>query len=272
MGFAMTPQRPLVAYVFAYLPKRPSSVEEIRDNPSITLQCQYIQQFATASAQKIKRLLVGTSVYRRKPFTKSDKFLEAMKVAASHDCDLALADIAELLSRTAEDQIVTCVRALDAAKVKIWDASSRTEWQSLPVVRRQEIILHSMRARAFRSQSVKAGIRNMKNERSARSTSNGLRGNRINKLKADRAALQLRDFVRSEQEKLGTGGRLSPAALARSMNEAGIPSARGGAWSFNSAKNLLERLARMDEPDRSLTQRSEDPEKEGKNSGCSGRK
>lgn len=158
----MTPQRPLVAYVFAYLPKRPSSVEEIRDNPSITLQCQYIQQFATASAQKIKRLLVGTSVYRRKPFTKSDKFLEAMKVAASHDCDLALADIAELLSRTAEDQIVTCVRALDAAKVKIWDASSRAEWQSLPAERRQEIILHSMRARAFRSQSVKAGIRNMK--------------------------------------------------------------------------------------------------------------
>lgn len=242
----MTDQKPLVAFMFAYVSKRPSSERNIRTNASVSLQLGIIDKFVAKSGREVKRWIVGTSVYRRSPFTKSQKFLEAIEAATRLDCDLVLADVTELLGRTAMDQIDESAKALDTLEVNIWDATLNRQWHELPEITRQRIMVSSMRARATRSGSIKAGIKINGSQRGAPPASNGIKGSRVNKLKADKAALQLKEFVRREEAKLDPGETLSPAALARSLNQAGISASRGGEWSFNSAKNLIRRLVRTD--------------------------
>jgi hypothetical protein len=69
-------------------------------------------------------------------------------------------------------------------------------------------------------------------------TNNGLATKRV----ADVRAEALRPTIR----KLRKVGFVSITAIARELNERGIPTARGGKWRLTTVTRLLERLERLE--------------------------
>jgi len=100
-----------------------------------------------------------------------------------------------------------------------------------------------------KSHTIRAGLSLVRRDHAA-SSENAARASAANASKADRRAADLRVLVERELATMPTGGILSPSVLARRLNEKGIAAPRGGAWSHNSAKNLLHRLRLPDEPAR----------------------
>jgi hypothetical protein len=200
--------------------------------------------FAKTSGRRIANHVIDTSTCRGAAFFHSPKFREAKARAIAQGADMVVADIQELLRRTPERKILACVTELDDPHVEIYDALLGRSWSSLPIRNREEMLVNSTRERLARSRAVKAGHLLGKKERRAPRT-NALNGSRANKLKADKAAIRLAEFVRNEERQLAPSASLSPSALARALNEADISSSRGGKWTHNAAKNLIARLKRL---------------------------
>jgi len=78
-------------------------------------------------------------------------------------------------------------------------------------------------------------------------TNNGLATKRV----ADVRAEAIRPTIR----KLRKAGIVSITAIARELNERGIPTARGGKWRLTTVTRLLQRLDRLDRVSRSRRRR-----------------
>ena len=156
-----------------------------------------------------------------------------------------VADLSELLRRTPLPKIAHCLEVLDALDVAVWDAASGRRWQDRVPAERATLVLEAARANADRSNAIRRGIRASGEKSAEIPLMTRLRGAKANRSKALSEAKRLSDFVEAEKVKLTPGDTLSPAALARALDNAGIPSSRGGAWTFNTAKRLIERVEKL---------------------------
>jgi hypothetical protein len=240
----MTIKKPLIAFEFAYCAKRPKSAHDLNRNAWLLRQRRLILSFATASNRPIAKEFIDTPTYRGTTFAQSAKFHEATAFAIAQNGDLVVGDVQELLRRTPGEKILGCVKVLDGSDVEIYDATLKSSWSSLSHPRRQEILLNAARERSARSEAVKFGLKLAGKKRKA-PRPDALEGSRMNRIKADNAAARLREFVGVQKQKLEPGTSLSPSALAKALNEANIPSSRGGNWTYNSAKNLMVRLEQL---------------------------
>lgn len=241
----MNETRPLFAYAFAYVGRRLQSMDELNANAALRRQ-RYVQlKFEKASGRPIQEHVPDWSTYRSPPFVLREKFRRTVDLARGVGADLLLANIRELMARTKRDRISECADALDALDVEVWDASAGRTWQSMTDDERRSLVIHAAQESKSRSETVKAGIRLSGTKKAAPPNANYRRGNQANRHKANERASRLRNFVLTEIAKLPEGEELSPSALAEALNSAGIPSARGGSWSHNTAKDLIARVRNL---------------------------
>ena len=191
------------------------------------------------------KLFANWTTNRQRRFSATNDFRRAVESAVRSNGSLILGDIAELLRRTSFDQIVLCIDELSRTGVPTLDAASGRLFSSFDSVELSEMTRQAGRERKARSQAVKDGLALAGKPKKAPPRSNGIRGGNAYKLKADRSALRLADFVRGEMAKLPPGADMSPSALAKALNAAGIPATRSSTWGHNSARNLLRRLTAL---------------------------
>ena len=149
------------------------------------------------------------------------------------------------MTRTPLDRISTCADVLNALDVEVSDASSGRAWGYMSGDERGSFVISAAHGRQSRSKAVKVGIQLSGAEKATVPNSNYKHGIRANRRNADERANRLRNFVLAEIAKLPMEEKLSPSALAKALNEAGVASARGGGWSYNTAKDLLARLGTL---------------------------
>ncbi|WP_311029387.1 hypothetical protein [Mesorhizobium koreense] len=241
----MNEPRPLVAYAFAYVGRQLHSFDELNANAALRRQRGIQLAFEKTSGRHILRTIIDSSTYRAVPFVSREKFRQAINTAREAGADLLLADIQELMTRTRRNRIIECTNALDALDVEIWDASLHRTWRSMTAAERRPLVISAARAAQSRSEAVKAGISLSRAEKSKAPNGNYKKGVLANRRCADQRARRYRDFVLSEMAKLPPGEKLSPSTLATALNAAGLPSARGGRWSHNTAKDLIARVEDM---------------------------
>jgi hypothetical protein len=237
----MTHQLQLVEFAFSRVKQKPRSSADLNASAWLVEQTLQIQHWAKLNGYKIVLTVVGTTTSTKPAFAKTVEFRQAIKKATQLGCDLVVADVGELLNRTASDQIVECEAIVNAAPVNIWDATRSSIWSSLPA----NIRLGMVRSAIVRRKSRSSGARGRKAASDAPAVEHRRRGALINSKKASAAARRHADFVKAEISKLAPGAVLSPSRLARALNDAGIPPSRSFEWGHNSAKNLLRRLEEL---------------------------
>ena len=241
----MNEARPLVAYSFAYVGRQLHSPDEVNANATLMRQLAAQLIFGKASGRRILQKVPDWSTYRMTPFVSRENFRHAVELARRSGADLLLGNIRELMARTPYDRISECADVLDALDIEVWDASLGCTWHSMSGDKRESIIVNAALERHSRSKAVKVGLQLSEAEKTTVRNSNYKHGNRANRRNANERAHKLRNFVLAEIAKLPTGEELSPSALARVLNDAGVASARGGRWSHNTAKDLLARIGAL---------------------------
>lgn len=237
----MIDPRPLVGFVFTYTNHRPRPIEDLQAHPWVRLQSAMIQSFTKGRGLELSAIHGGLLVGRRKAFVDADEFRTVVEVARTIDADLVVGDMQELLSRTPASLIDHAIERLGQLDVSVWDARRGESWTSLDPARQGAIVGFARIASTTKSHSIALGLKMSKVKRTASAANAGKASNAYAR-QAARRAEELREFVTSQQLMLPAGTLLSPTVLARRLNEEGIPSARGGDWSLNAAKNLLKRL------------------------------
>ncbi|MDX8541470.1 hypothetical protein RFM23_27995 [Mesorhizobium abyssinicae] len=235
----------LVAYSFAYVRRQPSSPADMNANSTLRRQLTAQRKFEKASNGRIVRKIPDWSTSRTTPFVSREAFRNAVALARSAGADLLLADIGELIERTTRKQVARCVEALDALDVEVWDATLAHTWRSMAPDERGSLVMNAMKTNRSRSEAVKAGIQLSRTSKAASPNLNYKHGNQANRRNADRRASRLQPFVLGEMAKVPTGEELSPSALAAALNAAGEPTARGGQWTHNTAKDLIARIGKL---------------------------
>lgn len=241
----MTDQKKFMAFCFSRVTKQPRDDSELRALTWLNQQHKIIQRWAAANSFELAHTEWGTTTHAGTAFSDSVKFREAVRLASARAYPLVMADISELLSRTPVEKIVGCVKALDSLSIDIWDVSRNGLWTSLSLETKKNMINRAAAIRVSRAKPIRVGLRSAATRKKP-SANNWERGNLANQTKADAFARQLADFVRSHTAKLVPGSKVSPSALARALNEVGVLSPRSGLWNHNSARNLLERLEKLD--------------------------
>jgi len=238
----MNGARPFVAYCFAYVGRQLRSQDEVNANATLMRQLAAQLAFGRASGRRILEKVPDWSTYRLVYFVSREKFRHAVEVARSSGADLLLANIRELMARTPYDRISECANVLNSLDIEVWDASLGRTWHSMSGDERKFLILGAAQERQSRSKAVKVRLQLSGAQKTAVPNSNYKHGNRANRLNAYERAHRLRNLVLAEIAKLPMGEELSPSALAKALNEAGVASARGGRWSHNTAKDLMARI------------------------------
>ncbi|MER8857018.1 hypothetical protein NKI09_05065 [Mesorhizobium sp. M0757] len=240
----MTDQKQFVAFYFSHVGRQPRTLSELRNLPWLNLQRRMIQHWASANNYHLAHTLFKKTTNTETAFTESLEFRTALRRAGELKCSLVMADISESLSRTPAEKIVGCVKALDSILVDIWDVRRNDHWRSLSLEMRNNLMNRAVTVRVSREKAIRNGLRTAATRKKP-SADNGKRGNSANQAKADAFARELAGFVGSQKAKLTPDAKISPSALAHALNEAGVLSPRSGLWKHNSAKNLLERVEKL---------------------------
>ncbi|MDQ6434357.1 hypothetical protein RB623_09880 [Mesorhizobium sp. LHD-90] len=231
----------VVVFVFAYVRRAPRSNKDLAAVSSVRAQRASILLGQKLGDIEIIHERYSWTTNRRSPFCERPEFHMAIREAKKAGAAIAVADIASLLAEAPANKIQDCEHALNNCTVDIWDQRLRRRWQSVPDVARTAILATAAHTRNTRSNLVKLGLLKAGEARSVKH-SNFRNGTQGNIQRADRMALRLKDVVLAENAKLPPGSALSPSALARSLNDQNITSPRGGRWSHNTAKALLDRV------------------------------
>ncbi|MFI5408065.1 hypothetical protein [Kaistia sp. UC242_56] len=232
-----------VRYVFAYTNRRPKSPDEVFSLPVVRAQLLAISRYQqTSSRDPIGSIQFDYATTRKKAFDLLPNFRKAVGMAQQSNGALVLGGIGELLRRTNPELIADIASRLDGLSVPVIDAMTLKTWNELSNADRSLIYLEAKSAALLRTGSIRAGISASTKERQSPPTQNQKRAVRAVELYAEKRASDLSVFVESLRSTLSSNGTMTPSVLAKALNDAGVPSARGKTWSFNAAKNLLRRL------------------------------
>jgi len=236
-----------VLYLFGAARRRPRTVEEIWKLPPVARQLGIANAFkATLPADAIWKIIPAFSLSRKVSFVDHAGFAKAVDAAAAMGGILVLASIANLMAATRLDRMRPAFDALNAiTTVPVLDAATRKIWDERSLAERSGDLRATMLDAMIRSQRIKAGIARSAADRAPPPATNRSAAVSSVKRKADARARALNDFVENLRASLPAGQALSPAMLARALNDAGISSPGGTTWSYNGAKNLIARQASL---------------------------
>lgn len=221
-------------YVFSLVRRKPGSREELLVLPAVARQLNALTRFTKLNGVRIVRSFVDTATYRNSVFTNSPIFTQAVAFADDRRIPLLIADVAHLIGETGKSAFLA-MTSLDAHGELIFDVSSGHYWREFDGAKRLPIV------GAAKSQ-IRTPAKRIGNAAEIDRTASQRRGATANRTNADRRSAQLKPIVEAFEASLPDGQALSPSMLARHLNELELRSARGGKWSHNTAKRLLERV------------------------------
>lgn len=233
-----------IGYIFGYVRKAPRRADDHNQTPALVAQLGRIKRLEAAT-KKFIPIVVEWRTARTKTFVATDGFRSAVERAQTQKAVLVVGDVLGLLSATPADSIDACVDRLDDLPVKLLDAASMRLWGAMADSEKRLIVSSAQRVSSSRSEAVKRGQKSSVRVRVAPTTANAQAASRALTQRTDRRAERHRAFVEQIEQKLPPGEQLTAAVLRNALNESGIPSARGGRWSYVTARDLLARLARM---------------------------
>lgn len=230
-----------VAFLFAYVSKMPTSVEQLYQIDAVRTQSAIVFRFAHKMNVDRPDRLAAVTTYRDGIFTRNADFKRAVVRAQNHGIDLWLADIGHLLRKTSHANITKALADLDNLQIDVIDCLSGKKWTEFELPERAAFSREALsrKVASLASGSVRKG--------QAPDFRNALMGASANRARAERKAEQLRPEVDRFKATLVPGDVITPSMLMRHLNAEGIPPERGKAWSLNSCKNLLRRLQATEE-------------------------
>ncbi len=236
-----------VVYLFGIARRRPQTLEEICELPPVARQIGIANAFkATLTTGPTWKIMPACSLSRNVSFVDHAGFAAAVDAATAMGGILVLASIANLLAATRIDRIGPAFDALNAiTTVPVLDAATRKIWGERSLAERSGDLDAAILNSKVKSQRIKAGIARSATDRAPPPATNRSAAVSSVKRKANARARALTDFVGRLSAQLPAGQALSPATLARALNDAGIPSPGRTTWSYNGAKNLIARQASL---------------------------
>lgn len=174
--------------------------------------------------------------------TKSDRpeLQAALEACRVHQARLVIAKL-DRLARNASFLLslrdagvdFVCCDMPDANRLTVGILAMVAEDEADRISQRTKAALQAAKARGVKLGT--AGAQNLRNREAG-----SQRGNRVKIAKADQMAASLSSFVLPLRDQ-----GLSLRAIASELNDANIPTARGGVWRAPQVRRLLERLERM---------------------------
>jgi hypothetical protein len=228
-------------FVFAYVSRKPKSLDEGIKLPVVRRQLLRIKACAAASGWILGRRFMMATTYRSRAFIDYPVFDEAVRFAHENGTALLVADLAELLGSVPIEKFLNCVERLEGLEIDLWDAATGRRWHDFGPATRNAI--HGMAIeRHRRAKRISLG-RDQGKKPDGNIARNQAAGARANKVRSLRAAEQIRPIVDEMEAELPTSEELSPSALMHRLNELGIKGPRSDRWSLNAAKRYLQILA-----------------------------
>lgn len=237
--------REAVGYIFAYRRGSSMSKAEVLQLPAVVAQRARFRMVEAAEKIRLVSAVMDVTTNRRSPFFERRPFIEAVQKASSAGIVVAVADMAPLFRNIQLEKVAALVAMLELHGSRLWDAARGVLWEELPEMQRSTIVREAIAAGMSRGQVIKTGLSNSERSFSVAAKENARRGRNANVNRANVLAKRLMSIVNEEKDKLADGALMSPSALASALNERNVPSPRGGRWSHNSAKNLLERIRKL---------------------------
>jgi hypothetical protein len=237
---------PLPFFVFAYVARKPKSLDEGIKLPAVRRQLLLIKARADALGRTLGRRFMMTTTYRPKAFIDYSTFDEAAGFAQENGTALLVGDLAELLSGVPARQFRRCTERLDGLAVDVWDAATNRHWRDFNSATRNAIEGMAL-DRHHRGAAISVGRKKVQKP-AGNITHNQLAGVMANKRRSARHAERIRPVVEAMKSALPIGAELSPSALMHRLNKLGIRGPQSNQWSLNATKRCLQILA-----DRSTT-------------------
>lgn len=229
-------------FVFAYFRRIPS-IEQLRTDPKCYEQGRAIQDMMTAGGLKHTdgQMITAYALDRHAAFIDDPRFRQAVDSARASDADLFLT-LPSLIRISPKNRWEEIVERIRKEPVRILDCGSARYCHEMTQTQ-YALMLRGLKAQSNgRSIAIKAGLARSDKPRSAVPSRVREKGNAVRSRLADRNASRHRDFIMDLIAQKPEGEQVSPAEVARALNEAGRLSPRGKPWSYNSAKITLKRL------------------------------
>jgi hypothetical protein len=228
-----------VAFLFAYVPKMPTSPEEWSRISALRTQSAILFRFARKMGFESPDRMPAVTTYRDAMFTRSVVFERASALARRFKTALWVADIWQLLRMTSSGNLTRVLEDLDRLDIDVLDCLSGKKWKEFAAAERVLLVREALSRRMVSSISLPSETYR---KGQAPDIQNALKGASANRKKAERRAEQLRPVVDQLRAVLPPEQVLTPSMLMRHLNDKGVIPERGKAWSLNSCKNLLRRL------------------------------
>ncbi|WP_327212032.1 hypothetical protein U8Q06_23865 [Rhizobium beringeri] len=228
-----------IAFLFAYVPKMPTSVNELNEIGALRTQSAILLQFARKIGSEPPERFPAVTTYRNATFTRNAIFKRAATQAQSSGTILWVADIWQLLRKSSPANAARALEDLDNLQIDVLDCLSGKSWKEFGPTERG-LLVRDARSRAVASAVSSSSGAARKGQ--APDIHNALKGASANKTKAQRRAEQLRPVVDAFRGSLSPDQALTPSMLMRHLNAESVMPERGKSWSLNSCKNLLNRL------------------------------
>lgn len=223
----------IVPYVLLFTRRRLPQAEVLR-HPEVRLQTAQINRFAITEQLECSKPFIDQTTNRQTRFWLRPKFRLATELARSNQGSVAVGDIVDLLKGT---QTRLLAQYWQSVRLKNPRLFSCTHFEALGRAVRIKADLDKMvlKRKQRKPRTWSGDIANPAgNAPNARAT--GARN------ASDEFARILMPVLRDILEVSPDAG---PALVARTLNEKGVSSARGGQWHASSASNLLIRCRRL---------------------------
>ncbi|MGO4440775.1 hypothetical protein [Rhizobium sp. RAF56] len=228
-----------VAFLFAYVPRMPTSDDELSRISVLRTQSAIMYRYARNMGLEPPDRLLAITTYRAATFTRNLTFKRAVAQARDAGTGVWVADVWQLLRRTPAANVTSAVEDLDNLDIDVLDCLSGKTWKQFGAPERLALVRDAFSRKFATSVSWPPGAAP---KGQAPDIRNALKGASANKTKAERRAEQLRPVVDAFGTTLNPRQTLTPSLLMHHLNAEGILPERGKAWSLNSCKNLLHRL------------------------------
>ncbi|TWG49544.1 hypothetical protein [Aminobacter sp. J44] len=229
----------VTVFLFAYVRSMPRSSKEFAALSAIKAQHKAIRKFASANGVQVLRTFFDATTHRGSHFLNSDVFADAVRFACENDAPLLVGDIKALIA-SAKKNVLEVMDRVDLLNCDLFDASTGKSWKNFTGMDRSMIAGEAV-SLIKRGRAISRGLGGTI-ERSASLTENQKRGAASNRRKAQRRAEKLKPVIEELRASLAPGHALTPSVVASRLNDLQIPATRGGKWTYNTAKRLLDRI------------------------------